>query len=103
MPGDGFLISAETVKQPGASRLGVSHGLECREGFRRCDEQGFRGIEVADRFSEIRAIDVGDEAKRHRPLAVSLQRFIRHDRSEVGAADADVYNVTNTFASVPLP
>ena len=32
-----------------------------------------------------------------------LQRLVGHHRSEVGAADADIDDVANAFAGVPLP
>jgi hypothetical protein len=48
-------------------------------------------------------VDVGDEAKRHGALAVMLQGFIGHHRPQVGAADADVNNVSNPLARVPFP
>ena len=73
------------------------------EGLRGDDEQGFRRIEIACRLGEIGAIDVGDKAKGHGAIAVIFERLIGHDRPEVGPADADVDDVTDSFAGVAFP
>ena len=49
------------------------------------------------------AVDVGDEAEGQVALAVVAQRLVRHHRPEVGAADADVDDVADRLAGVPLP
>ena len=101
--GHGFFIAAQTRQRPGASRVGVGHGFERRECFRGNDEERLRRVEIADRFGEIGAIDVGNEAERHGAVAVMLQRLVGHHRAEVGAADADVDDVANALAGVSLP
>ena len=83
--------------------MGVGHRLQGREGLRGDDEQRFRRIEIVDRFGEIGAIDVGNEAEGHVAVAVMLERFVGHHRPEVGAADADVDDVANALAGVALP
>src|SRR5215469_1645394 len=32
-----------------------------------------------------------------------LERLVRHDRTKVGAADSDVYDIPNAFSGVPFP
>src|SRR6267143_5807960 len=54
-------------------------------------------------FSEVRSIHVRDEAECHGALAVKLERFVGHDRSEVGTTDPDVHDIANAFSSVTLP
>ena len=61
------------------------------------------GVEILNGLGEVGTVDVGDEPKRHGTLAVMLQRFIGHHRPEVGAADADIDDVANTFAGVAFP
>src|SRR5438132_7819103 len=71
--------------------------------FRSDDEQSLRRVEVAHRFREVRAIDIGHEPKRHGAIAVMFERLIGHYRPEVGASDADIDNIANAFASVAFP
>ena len=85
-----FSSPPKPCERPGASRVGVGHCLQRRESFRRDDEQCFRRVEIADRFREVGAIDVGDEPERHGAVAVMLERLVGHHRPEVGAADADI-------------
>ena len=61
MLGDGLFVTAEARQQPGAGGVGVGHRLQRRERFRGDDEERFRRIEITDRFSEIGAVDVGNE------------------------------------------
>src|SRR5262249_45256311 len=52
---------------------------------------------------EIAAIDIGDEAKGHRTIAVVFESLIGHDWPEVGATDTDVDDVADSFAGVTFP
>ena len=56
-----------------------------------------------NRLGKVGAVDVGDKAERHIPLAVMFQRLVGHHRPEIGTADADVDDVRNAFARVPRP
>jgi hypothetical protein len=56
-----------------------------------------------DRFGEVGPIDVGNEPEGHPAIAVVLECFVRHHRSEVGAPDADVDHITNPFARMTRP
>ena len=96
-------IAAESLQRPVARGVGVGHGLERGEGLGGDEEEGLVGVEVADGFDEVGAIDVGDEAEGEVALAVVLQRLVGHDRAEVGAADADVDDVADALAGVSLP
>ncbi len=103
MPGDRLFVAPETGERPGARRTRIGHRLQGRKGFRRDDKQGLRRVEVAHRFGEIGAVDIGNEAKSHRALAVMLERLISHDRTEIGAADADIDNVADALAGMAPP
>ena len=92
---DRRLIAVQLAEQPGARRVRVGHGLQRREGLRGDDEQRLLGVEIDDRFGEIRAVDVRDEPERHVAPAEGAQGLVRHDRTEIGAADADVDDVTD--------
>ena len=83
--------------------MGVGHGLQRREGLGGDDEQRLRGIEIAHRLGEIRAIDIGDEAERHVALAVVPERLVGHDGTEVRAADADIDHIADALARMALP
>src|SRR5208337_45396 len=61
------------------------------------------GIEVADGFREICAIDVRHKTKCHCSVCVVLESLVRHYRTEVRAADANVDHVPNPFAGVTFP
>ena len=96
-------VAAEPREEPPASAVGVGHRLQGREGLRRDDEERLRRIEVPGRLHQIGPVDVRHEAKRHRAVAVMLERFVGHHGPEVGAADTDVDDVADAFAGMPLP
>ena len=56
-----------------------------------------------NRLSEIGAIHIGDEAEGHGAVAIVPERFVGHDRAEVGTADADIDHVADALAGVALP
>ncbi len=61
------------------------------------------GVQVAGRFGQVRAVDIGDEAEVDRTVTVEFEGFIGHHRSQVGAADADVDHVADPLARMALP
>src|SRR5208282_5698104 len=67
------------------------------------DEQRLSRIQVTRRFNEIGPVDVRYEPERHRAFAVVLQRLVSHDRAEIGAADADIDDVSDALARMALP
>ena len=97
------LLIAQRFEHPLASRVGVGHGFERREGLGADDEQGLVGIQVARRLDEIGAIHIRDETEGQVALAVVLQRLVGHHGPEVGAADANVDYISNALAGVSLP
>ena len=97
------LLVFERCQAPGAGRVGVGQRFQRRECLGRDDEQRFGRIEIARRLGQVGAVDVRDKAERQIAVAVVPQRFIRHDRAEVGAADADVDDVFDPLAGVALP
>ncbi len=100
---DGLLVIAESVEQPLASAVGIGHCFERREGLGGHDEQRLRRVEVTGCLDKVNAVNIGDEAECHRPLAVVFERFVGHDWPEVGAADADVDDVADALAGVACP
>src|SRR5262245_36653288 len=98
-----FFTAAQAFKYPIASGLCVRHCLQGREGLRGNNEKGLGRVEILDRLGEVRAVDIGDEAKRHGSLAVVLQSFVGHDRSKVGASDTDVDDIADTLSGMTLP
>src|SRR5580704_3830597 len=103
MFGDRFFVTPQTSERPSASRMGVGHGLERREGFRRNYEKGLLWTPVAYGFREVCAIDVRNETKRQGTFAVILERLVCHHRPEVGPADADVDDVADALTGVAGP
>src|SRR5262249_43043289 len=83
--------------------MGIGHRLQRRKGFGRNDEQRLSGFEVANRFDQIRAVNVRNESKGHRALAVVLERLVCHDRAQIRSADPDIDDVTNALAGVAAP
>ena len=81
----------------------IRHRLQRRERFRRDDEERLGGIEIANRLGEVGTVNVGHEPERHGSIAVVLERFEGHDRSEVRTADADVDDIPNAFTGVSFP
>jgi hypothetical protein len=67
------------------------------------EEERFVRREVAHGFGEVGAVDVGDEAEGEVALRVVPESFIRHHRTEVGAADADVDDVADALSGVAFP
>ena len=101
--GDGGFVAFQAGEQPVARGVRVGHGLQRGEGLGGDDEQCLRGIEIAHRLGEIRAVDIGDEAEGHGSVAVMLQRFVGHDRAEVRSADADIDHIADALAGMTLP
>jgi len=85
---------------PGARSSGVRHRLQSREGLGRHDERGLRGSRSRTASAKSLPIDVGNEPERHGAVAVVSERFVGHDRSQVGAAYADVDDVPDPLARV---
>src|SRR5262245_12203781 len=103
MLGHGPRITAQTLERPVASALSVGHRLQRCESLRRNDEQRLGRIKVASRLYEVCPVYVGDESAAQRPIAVVLQCFIRHDRTEIGATNADVDDIADPLARVTFP
>ena len=103
MLGGGGLLALEAGQQPVARGMRVGHGLERGEGLGGDDEQRLGGIEIVHRLGEVGAVDIGDEAEGHGPLAVVLQRFVGHDGAEIRSADADIDDIADALAGMPRP
>ena len=73
---------------------------ECLRGD---DEERFGGIQTFDSFGDIRPIDIRDEHESSISVAVVLERFVCHDRSEIRSADSDIYDVANRLTGVTFP
>ena len=90
-------------QRPLARGAGVGHRFQRREGLGRHDEERLRRVEIADRFGEVGAIDVRDEPEGEAAVAVVPERLVGHDRPQIGTADADVDDVADPLAGVPVP
>lgn len=101
--GDGVIGSAKAGEQPPLGGGGVGERLQRAEGLGRHDEQRGLGVEVGKRGHQVGGVDVGDEMAANGRIDVVAQRLIDHHRSQIGAADADVDDVGDRFAGVPLP
>ena len=86
------------AEQPVARGVGIGHRFERGERLGRDDEQRFGGVQVARGFGEVGAVDIRDKAEGHVAVGVGAQRFVRHHRAQIGAADADVDHVPNLLA-----
>ena len=83
--------------------MGVGERLERGERLRRNDEQRLLRVEVVNRLVEMGAIHVGHEPGLERLVPPRHERPVRHQRAEVGSADADVHDGANALAGVPGP
>ena len=101
--GHGLLIAAKAPEGPVARGVGVGHGLESRECLGGNDEEGLLGAQVPDRLGEVGAVDIGNETEGQRAVGVGAKGLVGHNRSEVGAADADVDDIPDLLAGVPFP
>ena len=102
----GGLLEARLLglsEEPLLRRKRVGHRLLRREGLGRDDEQGLVRLHRAERLGEVRRVDVGDEEELHVALRVGRERDVRHDGTEIGAADADVDDVLDALAGEALP
>jgi hypothetical protein len=98
-----FSVSRAGSEEPGARGARVGHRFERGEGLRGNEEERLVGFEALDGFGEVGAVDVGDEEEVEVALRVMLQRFVRHDGTEIGAADADVDDVLDALSGVAFP
>ena len=73
----------------------VGHRLLRREGLAGDDEQRLVRLHPPQHRREIVAVDVGDEVQRQRRVRERVERAHRHLRPEIGAADADVDDMTD--------
>ena len=60
-------------------------------------------IEIAYRLGKVGAVDIRDKPECHGAVGVVPERFIGHHRPEVGAADADIDDIADALAGMPLP
>src|SRR5262245_26704755 len=83
--------------------MSVRHCFQRREGFRRGNEKRLRGVEIANGFREISAVNIGNEPEGHSALAVMPECLVSHHWPEIGSANADVDNVANALTGMALP
>ena len=55
------------------------------------------------RFGKVIAVDIRDELAAQRAVAVKLERFVGHDRAEIGSTDTDIDHVADLLAGVTEP
>ena len=96
-------LGLELFEQPGAGFTGVGQGLKRGEGLGDDDEQGGLRVEALGLLGQIVRVDVGDVAGGDAGVSVRLERFVHHDGTQVGTADADVDHGFNLLAGDALP
>ena len=90
-------VGAERGGEPCSRRPGVGERLLRGERLRRDHEQGCGRVKVADGSDQIAAVDIADEAAANPVVTKRSERFVRHDRTEVGATDPDVDDGLDRF------
>ena len=103
MPGHAALITTQTGHHPIARGARIGHGFQRGESFRGNDEQRLGRFKSAHRLGKIVTVHIRDEFASQGAVAVKFQRFIGHDRPEIGTADADVDHVADLPAGVSDP
>ena len=93
----------QSVQKPFSGGSRVGHGFQSRKRLAGDDKQRFLGVEVANRFGKMRPVNIGDESNRQLSVRIRFEGFVRHDRTEVRAADADIDDVLNPLAGIALP
>ena len=94
---------AQRAEEPLAHDLRVRDRLEGREGLGGDDDEGRLRIEALRRLARIRGVDVRDETALEAFSDEGLERLVRHDRAEVGTADADVHDGLDRLAGDARP
>src|SRR5262245_1214320 len=103
MPRNRTFISAEGFQRPDPRRVRVCHRFQRGKGLRANDKERLGWIQSANRFDEVRSINIRDEPKRQHWIAVMLQSLVSHDRAEVRTTDADIDDVSNALTGMPKP
>ena len=80
----------QTIEQPRAHNLRIRDGLERRERLGRHDHEGRLGVQVLRGLARVGGINVRDKAALQALLHVGLEGLVRHDGTQIRAADADV-------------
>ena len=71
--------------------------------FEEIINNSLRRVQAADRFREVRAINIGNEPEGHGALAVMFERFVGHHRPEIGATNPDVDHIAEcAFRCAPF-
>ena len=97
----GFVLQAR--QHPLARAARIRHRFEGGEGFGRDNKQCLGGVEIAHRFCEIGAVDIGYEAESHGALAIVLERFVGHDWPEIRSPDADIDHIADALTGMAFP
>jgi len=71
------------LEEPFLCRVGVCDGLGSGEGLGRDEEEGGLWIGLAECFSDVGSVDVGDEVEGEVSLSVWLESFGDHDGAAV--------------------
>ncbi|EPE06598.1 hypothetical protein F503_02726 [Ophiostoma piceae UAMH 11346] len=96
-------IAAGLFQEPGLGCVGVGGGLGRRERLGGDQEQRGLGVGGGQRLGHVGAVNVADKVQRRAGGAVVLEGLGDHDGAQVGAANADVDNVSQLLAGVAGP
>ena len=95
--------SLKAVEQPRLCLARVGHGLKRSEGLGDDNHQRGLGVEALDLLRDVVGVDVGDVAHADAGVRVGLQGLVDHDRTKVGAANANRDHVLDSLARNALP
>ncbi len=102
--GDGFLVTSQSGQ---TTRRGRYAALVMVSSVVKVFEETMNNVSADrdPRTASAKSVPSTLETKRKvmSRSAVMPERFVGHDRTEIGAADADIDDVANAFSSVALP
>ncbi len=102
MLGDGSRIFGRR-QEPVFGGRGVGERFLRGEGFGGDDEERGLGLDDLEFLGNVSAVDIGDEMDFKARLGIGFEGFGRHDRAEVGPADANVDDIGDGLAGIPFP
>ena len=91
------------LQEPGPRGLRIEHGFHRRKCLGGDDEQGGFRVNVCQDRVQIVAVDVRHEMHAQPRVAIGTQCECHHFGTEIGAADTNIDDVGNGFATVPQP
>ena len=100
---DRCLVSAGRVEQPRTGAAGVGQRLLGGERLGGDHEERRLGIDLREHLVQLRRVEVRNEVGAQIRQPIPRQRPGHHQRTQIGAADSDVDDVTDRHARVSGP